>query len=555
MRVFFREAFMKIQKKRGPGKASEKEGKRASSHVGQQSAPGYEQPTSTEALRRSEQKFENIFLNSLDVLLIIELDTGNIVSANNALVTVLGYAIEDVRGRHFSMLHAPETGAPPHDEVDPFSVHGAVFPAQKVVRADGSVIPMDLTAALIPWDDRTVVLATFRDASDREDALRALRESELRYRTLFDQASDAIILENDRREILDANRAACQMTGHARELLLGMKTSDLRPGREPEEPNLSETTLDMDAPFETVIVRSDGTEIPVELTVAPLVTNRARSFLSITRDITERKRAQEELRRAHDELEKRVQERTAELEALNERLLQEIGERTRAEVLLKESLGEKEVLLQEIHHRVKNNLQIISSLIALQSRQIDEERMVAVLNDSQNRIRSMALIHEQLYHSADLARIDFAGYLRNLSNTLLRSYADSAAAVTLKVEAEPVLLRVGTAIPCGLIVNELVSNCLKHAFPQGTKGEIRIGLSHSPEDRYTLLVADNGCGLPEDLDFRNSPSLGLRLITNLAESQLRGTLEIHSKPGVEVKIVFSDREQKRKHAHHPTADA
>ncbi len=167
--------------------------------------------------------------------------------------------------------------------------------------------------------------------------------------------------------------------------------------------------------------------------------------------------------------------------------------------------------------------------------------MAAVLNDSQNRIRSMALIHEQLYHSEDLARIDFAGYLRNLTNTLLRSYTEASETVTLRVDAEPVLLRVGTAIPCGLIVNELVSNCLKHAFPRGSKGEIRVGLSRNQENEYTLLVADNGQGLPEQLDFRKSQSLGLRLITNLAESQLRGRLEIRSCPGVEVRIIFVDR--------------
>jgi PAS domain S-box-containing protein len=458
-------------------------------------------------------------------------------------------------GKHFSMLHPPETGTPASEDAERYCVHGAVFPSQKVVRADGSIIPMDLTATLIPWDGRTVVLATFRDASDRENALQALRVSELRYRTLFDQASDAIILETDQREILDVNRAACQMTGYTRETLIGMKTTDLQSSQEPDKQSLSETVKDLDSPLETLIVRSDGVAVPVEMTIAPLVTNGAKSFLSISRDITERKRAQEELRRAHNELEKRVQERTAELEALTERLLKEIAERTRAEERLKESLGEKEVLLQEIHHRVKNNLQIISSLIALQSRQIAEEKMAAVLNDSQNRIRSMALIHEQLYHSEDLARIDFAGYLRNLSNTLLRSYTDTAAAVTLKVEAEPVLLRVGTAIPCGLIVNELVSNCLKHAFVQGSSGEIRVGLSRGPEHQYTLRVADNGKGLPEELDFRNSPSLGLRLITNLAESQLRGRMEIHSNPGVEVKIIFSDREEKRKKPNHVEADS
>ena len=293
---------MKKPVKRGPKAIDVDAG--SSSQLADRADEKAEKRATTEAFARSEQKFANIVLNFLDVVLIIEVDTGEIIFANKALVTVLGYEVEDVVGKHFSMIQQPESVSTAYEDADQFSVHGAVFPAQQILRADGSAIPMDLTATLIPWDDRTVVLATFRDVSDRESALRALRVSELRYRTLFDQASDAIMLENDERHILDVNRAACHMTGYSRDNLMTMRTTDLRPASETGVQDLSETTLDMESPFETLVVRSDGAHIPVELTVAPLVTEGTRSFLTITRDITERKRAEEDLRRAHDELEK-----------------------------------------------------------------------------------------------------------------------------------------------------------------------------------------------------------------------------------------------------------
>jgi PAS domain S-box-containing protein len=500
------------------------------------------------ALSRSEQKFADIFLNSLDVLLIIDVETGRILKANRALRRILGYEIEELVGQHFSMLYPPDSDTLLEGDRERPRVHGEVFQAQPIIRADDSVIPMDLTATSIPWDDSVAVLATFRDATDRENALQQLRESEQRYRTLFDQATDAIILEDANGTILDANRAACQISGYSHAELLTMNNAQWQPLRHPNLPVEADPNLQIETPFEMLAVRRDGSQIAVEITIAPLRTSGTTLFLSIIRDVTERKRAEEELRRAHGELEMRVHERTLELENLAQRLIQEIGERTRAEEQIKASLAEKGVLLQEIHHRVKNNLQIISSLLALQGRQIADEKVAEAINDSQHRIRSMALIHAQLYESEDLSRIDFAQYLVNLSTTLLRSYGDMAALVSLKMDAEPVLLGIGTAIPCGLIVNELVSNCLKHAFPEGRHGHIWVGLHRNhenEENEYVLSVRDDGVGLPETLDYRMSRSLGLRLITNLAETQLRGKLEIRTQGGTEVNLVFQDRERSK----------
>jgi two-component sensor histidine kinase len=230
----------------------------------------------------------------------------------------------------------------------------------------------------------------------------------------------------------------------------------------------------------------------------------------------------------------------------------------RAEEQIKLSLQEKEVLLKEIHHRVKNNLQVISSLLSLQSKGVEDQSALELFRESRDRIRSMALIHEKLYRSQDLARIDFSEYIRSLAAYLVRSYRGSSGPVALKVNADDVLLGIDTAVPCGLIINELISNSLKHAFPpNGDKpaavdalvdaptvkeGEIRVELcsDQDHQQQLTLIVGDNGVGFPEGLDFRETESLGMQLVNTLV-GQLDGTVELYCNGGTQFKITFPMR--------------
>jgi PAS domain S-box-containing protein len=221
-------------------------------------------------------------------------------------------------------------------------------------------------------------------------------------------------------------------------------------------------------------------------------------------------------------------------------LLHDITREREADERIKASLKEKEVLLKEIHHRVKNNLQIISSLLNLQSTYIRDQQALGMFKESQNRVRSMALIHEKLYQSKDIARIDFAEYIRNLSGNLIRSYGSSPAMVKLAIDADQISLGVDTAIPCGLIINELVTNSLKYAFPDGRIGEVRVSLKRENDDGlYRLVVADNGVGLPESIEPRKTTSLGLQLVTTLVD-QLNGTIEVKRENGTEFIIRFSE---------------
>ena len=216
-------------------------------------------------------------------------------------------------------------------------------------------------------------------------------------------------------------------------------------------------------------------------------------------------------------------------------MLNDIRERRQAEDVIKRSLEEKEVMLKEIHHRVKNNMQVISSLLSLQAKGVADSTVKAMLEESRNRVSSMSLVHEKLYQSKDLAYIDFKDYLQSLVAGIANTYKRHD--VVISVDMEPVALDVNVGIPCGLIVNELVSNSLKHAFPDGRKGTISLGINKNSEGNYVLFVADNGIGLPGEVDFRNTSTLGLQLVKVLT-GQIHGTIELSREEGTRFSITF-----------------
>jgi PAS domain S-box-containing protein len=225
----------------------------------------------------------------------------------------------------------------------------------------------------------------------------------------------------------------------------------------------------------------------------------------IAYDITESKRAEEAVRASTDQIEA--------------------------------SLREKEVLLEEIHHRVKNNLQVISSLLRLQSANVRDAETLEMFKESGNRIRSMALVHEKLYQSADLSRLDFTDYVRSLTDLLVRSYQADSTRVTLHTTVEDVHLGIDAAVPLGLIINELVSNCLKYAYPPGRHGEVRVTLGPEDGHQYALSVADDGVGVPASFDPRTTETLGMQLVCALTD-QLGGAIELVRTTGTEFRIRF-----------------
>ncbi len=217
----------------------------------------------------------------------------------------------------------------------------------------------------------------------------------------------------------------------------------------------------------------------------------------------------------------------------------DITERKKMEEKLRKTIEEKDTLMKEVHHRVKNNLMIISSLLSLQSRYIKDEDARNIFKDSQNRAKAMALIHEKLYQSNDLKNINFTEYVKNLSNDLYNTYVLDKKNIRLKLDVENVSLDVETSIPLGLILNELLTNALKHAFPDDRKGEILVELGSEDNGKFRLVVKDNGIGFPEDLDYKNTSSLGMQLVISLT-NQIEGELYLSRNNGTTFTVIFKN---------------
>ncbi len=367
------------------------------------------------------------------------------------------------------------------------------------------------------WDQagRPVrMVGSTTDISDRKQAEEALRESERQFRQIFQDASIGMALTDfQSHQFIQVNPAWCRLLGYSTSEIVSLTFDQItHPDDWPQDlPDLRQRDpgkLDSYR-LQKRYFKKNGELMWANLTVTVLREQEGlpRFTLAMIEDITERKQAEE---------------------------------------LIQASLLEKETLLKEIHHRVKNNLQIISSLLRLQSRQIQDQQTLELFKESQNRVQAMALIHEKLYQSSNLAQIDFQEYITTLVEHLCRSYDIHQPAITIKINVEPVPLPIDTAIPCGLIINELVSNSLKYAFPGNQGGEICLKLQfgasscNAPVDteQFILTVRDNGIGLPEHLDFRNTSSLGLQLVCRLAK-QIRGSLELNRRQGTEFNLVFA----------------
>lgn len=400
-----------------------------------------------------------------------------------------------------------------------------------------------LSTSLYPiFDDRhkiKSVLGISRDITKLMQSEEALKQSEERFRMLIEQAADGIFIGDPDGNFIGINSTACDLTGFLKEELLRMNMNQLFTKAElARKPLRYDRLLKGEIVIhERVLTRKDKRRIVIEMNTKRMSDG---TYQAIMRNVTERKRAEGILLKYQDELEKLVKQRTRELEKAYSVLKKENKERLKSEDLIKVQLKEKEILLKEIHHRVKNNMQVIISLLNLQATNIGDSRMLELYRESQNRIKSMALIHEKLYQSKDLAHIDFPDYIGSLSDYLAQTYLTSSCAVEISTKAQRIQIEYDIVITLGLIVNELVSNSLKHAFTNNDYGRIEISLKKTTENKLLLCVSDDGKGFPGQLDFRNSKSLGLQLVCSLTE-QIGGEISMSNKIGTKFCILFPQK--------------
>ena len=259
----------------------------------------------------------------------------------------------------------------------------------------------------------------------------------------------------------------------------------------------------------------------------------------LEQEVRDRITAQQALNKLNEDLEHRVEQRTVLLKQSNQQLKQKIAERQQAESKLKNSLMEKEVLLKEIYHRVKNNLLVVSSILELQTNYIEDSEVIKMLRNSQERIYSMALVHEQLYLSDNLKEIDLSVYIKALLAKISDSHSSQQKNIDFIVNTQSINLNIETAHACGLIINELVTNAIEHAFLERDSGKVWIDLLRSEDNEITLTIKDNGVGVPDNFDFQETDSLGLRLVRILTR-QLEGDLEIDTSSGTSFKLTFDE---------------
>jgi PAS domain S-box-containing protein len=442
------------------------------------------------AFWESAERFRQVVESAPNAMVMVNRD-GTIKMVNAQTERVFGYARAELLGRPVEMLlpkrfRGGHPGMRRSFFVDPRSRWLGAGRDLYALKKDGSEFPVEIGLNPIETDQGTMVLSAIVDISDR-------KRLEERFRLVVEAAPNAMITVNRDGLIEMVNAQAERVFGYPRAELLGRPVDMLVPDRFREgHPGMRRSFFSeprsrpMGAGRDLYALRKDGSEFPVEIGLNPIETDQGTIVLSAIVDISDRKQKEENVIQA---------------------------------------LKEKEVLLGEIHHRVKNNLQIVHSLLELQMARTSDPVVISMLRDGQSRIYSMALIHQTLYQSKDFAQVDFETFLASLVLNLTTSYGAEANRIAVSVDATEVLLPINVAVPCGLVLNELISNALKHAFPHGRAGEVMVSLRKESDEQVVLCVTDNGVGIPDDLHITETATLGLQLVWLLAD-QLRAEVTV-----------------------------
>ena len=575
-----------------------------------------------EELRSSEERLRILFEDAPDAYYLNDLK-GNFLDGNKATEKIIGYKKEELTGKSFLKLKLLSPAQMPRAAAGLArnALGKASGPDEYVLnRKDGSQVPVEIRTFPVKIKGKTVVLGIARDITERKRAEEEINLLSTAMRTSVDAICVASPADGRLMFCNDAFLKQWKVKGNYHSLSY-VDCFNIPPGSDVLE-KAAEATLAGGWTGELTAKAMDGQTFPVFVTTSPVVDKERNvvAMLGIITDITERKQAEESLKKLSSALEQTadlvvITDKEGVIEYVNPslekltsytkeevigktpRILKsgklkksiykelwetilsgrsyshefinkkkggnlyyeektispikdaqgnithfastgrDITERKRAEEIIKKSLEEKEVLLKEIHHRVKNNMQIISSLLRIQSGSIEDEKTQEMFYALHDRIKSMSLLYEMLYQSKDIARVDLSEYIRSLTTHLVSMYRDRVGVINLKLDVKDVYLDLKRAVPCGLIITELVSNTLKHAFSKAERGEIAVEMHPDKGEKYTLVIRDSGKGFPEELDFRETESLGMKLVVDLVK-QLKGTIELDRTKGTSFSIRF-----------------
>jgi PAS domain S-box-containing protein len=460
-------------------------------------------------LRLNEEKYRAIYNQAYIGIALVDTDNDTYLEANQRLCDMLGFSGEELRKKTVHELRLPGdlSRLPAGKE---FIERGfeRIIDEHRYGHKNGSVVIVNVTISLVRNEEQKPLyfVYVYEDLTPKRRAEEQIRLQAAKLNAVFESTSHMIWTVDRNLKLTSFNHNQAEWIKHYYDVNpyigLSMATGKMVSSEEHNNfwnQKLAQTFDGVVQSFETRMEKN-GEVMWREIFLNPIFDEHDRvvEISCIANDITDKKRVDEQIR---------------------------------------QSLKEKEVLLKEVHHRVKNNLQVISSILNLQSSYVKDKRVLEILLESQNRIKSMAFVHESLYQTKDFSNISFREYVENISRNLVHSYAATDSAPVLNLDLDNIQLNLDTAIPCGLIINELLTNSLKYAFTDGKKGKIDIAIKEKG-GHITINIADNGKGLPKEIDFRNTESLGLQLVVSLVE-QINGKIRLDTKKGTKFTIEFS----------------
>ena len=467
-----------------------------------------ERQIAEKALKKREEEYRLLVENQTDLIIKLDLE-GRLLFISKSFCEIFSQKEEDLLGENFLNLLPHNNRHIMQNFLErlckaPYS--GLI--EQEIFTKDGTQCISWANKAVLDKEGKVIsIVGVGRDITRQKKAEKALKDSESKYRAIFENTGTLTLIFEKDMTISLVNSEFLKFSGYSQ-----------------KEVECKLSWLDFVAPED--IERMEGYHRILRLNSSAIPKNYEVSLVN------------------KDGEKKNFFANFDMIPGTNQGLISfmDITDRKIAENKIKRSLKEKELLLREIHHRVKNNLQIISTLLTLQSAQIKDQKVIDLYKESQNRIQSMALIHEKLYQSQEISRINLPDYVQTLVSDLFFSYGTDKELIEPVLDVDDVSMGIDTAIPCGFIINELVSNSLKYAFPEG-EGKINVSLHKLSDGNYSLKIFDDGIGLPQNLDIRKTDTLGLQIVNNLV-NQIDGKLEIERPSSY--RILFKELKYKKR---------